>query len=1105
MYSFIMIYLKAVQGFAGAEFEQLLTSSPLFDNTKIAEAVNSLKATKNPPKVGSKKRKRMGCGSSAPANAGNKPKKSLPRDQDTEVLPGHRTEAATNPLAGNTGALGCSQLSAFSFGDNGDARAIGDGDKDAEAPSAVVTRRATTTHTRREGVSADPILPDAAEKFVPRKIAKDKSLHLQLQKVVKSNPLFAALEAEELRTVVDAMDIEEFPKGTNVLTEGQPGTEKFYFIVEGTVDILKKSMGYICSFHAGQTFGEMELMYLSMCAATVQCKTMVKAFAIDRDTYRHIVMMVSIRKRKQYVGYLQNITFLNDMNNYQLTTLADALETKLFEADETLIPFGSEGDWMYVIIHGTVQVVGRDKQTGAKVKVCTFTAGDIIGELEFLNNHKTVADVIAIGEVKTCRLHRAHFEMCMGPVVDYLRNQTEQSGKYSYYNNITEDDGTGNKKVLTDFTFGEDNDGGSANAFGTSAFGNDGDEDGGDDGKGPNEGSSPKSRTQRAHGVSDEVMEEDKNWKPPVVPKGDEDTEMLKAVLKTNPLMSSLEPDDFKTVVLAMSKNKFSAGANVMTQGSEGGSHYYIISEGVVDILKNDKYICSFHKGQGFGEMELMYVQPVVATVKAKTDLIAWALDRQTYKRLVMQIAVKRRVLYSELVGNLDFLQGMSEYEKGTLADALSPVTFQPGSLIVRRGEQNESMYIIVSGKVEVLGVENGADDEAAATKHICFLERGSCVGELEFLNQHPAVANCAAFTEVRACTLHRDHFELCMGPIMDVLRKTVRQDKYAYYNQHLDDFDKADSGKQHEQKGGPHGGGGAARGRVRGNAVSAEVYDAAADHDYDPPVIAKKPHELDKLSVTVKRCPLFAALNAQERAVVIGALEACEFQPHAKIFVQGTVPEDPYWYIIAEGNVKQVKDDGTTTAQLGPGQSFGEMELMYATPAQVTTSVSSATPVHAFRLDRRSYRKLVMAVCQERRRLYRELLSGVPFASQLSEQQSLVLADALTPIKFQPGDVMIKFGDHNEWMYIIVDGVVEVLKQNMQEIVCELRRGEMVGELEFLNKHATVANCIAKTHTQALKLHRDHFEMCLGPCTAFMKEILKQAKYAYYNNTQKR
>lgn len=1044
----------------------------------------------------------MGCGTSAP-----KDDSVIPAAKASKAAAG-AVAAAPNPLAANTGG----NLSAFSFGDNHDAKPIGDGDKDAEQATNVMKRRATTTVTRREGVSADPILPDAAEKFVPRRISKDETVKKQLMAVVKGNPLFAALEPEELSTVVDAMEIEKFAKGTNVLNEGQPGTEKFYFIVDGTVDILKKSMGYICSFGAGQTFGEMELMYLSPCAATVQCKTDLKAFVIDRDTYRHIVMMVSIRKRKKYVGYLQNVDFLSHMSAYELTTLADALETKGFANDDVLIPFGSQGEWMYVIISGKVKVVGRDKATGKKVDVCNFGAGDIIGELEFLNNHKTVADVLAVGDVKTCRLHRAHFEMCMGPVVDYMRSNADKSAKFAYYNTITEDDGTGNKKVLTDFTFGDAGEGGDQggnDAFANAFSGGDDEEendDGGDEAGGKKKGTSQSPKSRRI-GVSDEVMEKDDNWKPPVYEKNADDTALLQKALRQNTLMKSLESSDFKTVVLAMKKHTFKTGTLIMTQGAEGGSHYYIISEGVVDILKNDNYICSFSEGQGFGEMELMYVQPTVASVKARNDVTAWSLDRVTYKRLVMEIAIKRRALYSELVGNLDFLQGMTEYEKGTLADALSPTKFKPGATIVRRGERNEWMYIIISGKVEVLGVGDSQDEEAAATKHICFLERGSCVGELEFLNQHPAVANCVASTEVRACMLHRDHFELCMGPIMDVLRKTVRQDKYAYYNQHLEDFDQGDeknsqaaqaSAAAAASRGGRHG-------RVRGNAVSAEVYDAAAHADYDPPVIAKKPEELAALSQTVKRCPLFSALNAQERAVVIGALEPVTLGPDSKIFDEGTVPENPYWYIIHSGTVFQKKDNGKTiVAKLKSGQSFGEFELMYSTPAQAATAVGSNKPLVAFRLDRRSYRKLVMAVCQERRRLYRELLSGVPFAAALSEQQSLGLADALTPIKFPPGDVLIKYGDQNEWMYIIVDGVVEVFQENLKDKVCDLRRGEMVGELEFLNKHATVANCVAKTHVQALRLHRDHFEAAMGPCAGFMQETLKHPKYAYYNSKRR-
>eukprot|EP00455_Lapot_gusevi_P043462 TRINITY_DN5291_c0_g1_i4.p1 TRINITY_DN5291_c0_g1~~TRINITY_DN5291_c0_g1_i4.p1 ORF type:complete len:483 (-),score=49.24 TRINITY_DN5291_c0_g1_i4:369-1817(-) len=474
-----------------------------------------------------------------------------------------------------------------------------------------------------------------------------------------------------------------------------------------------------------------------------------------------------------------------------------------------------------------------------------------------------------------------------------------------------------------------------------------------------------------------------------------------------------------------------------------------------------------------------------------------------------MQVSVKRRNLYTELLGGVDFLERMSEYEKGTLADALTPVSFKKGESIIRRGERNEWMYIIVSGQVEVLGAPEGAhsdDMSIAATRHICFLERGACVGELEFLNQHLAVANCTAFDDVQACTLHRDHFELCMGPIMDVLRKTVRQDKYEYYNQQLEDLHAhgQHGGATRDQNGvlAPHPPGGSPAPRA-GNrrqrvAVSAEAVEDL--EDFVPPSIPKASDQLAILTTTVRRCPLFSGLTEQDRDVVIGALEPISYPEGHHIFDQGQVPEESHWFIVAKGAVEQIRDETTVVAHFEAGQSFGEIELMYTTPALVTTRVcSSSGPLEAFRLDRKTYRKIVMGVAEQRRKVYRELLTGVPFAEDMTEQQHVVLADALTPIHFAPGDNMIRIGEQNEWMYIIVDGVVEVYGNDGAK-VCDLRRGEMVGELEFLNKHAAVANCISKTHVQACKLHREHFEMCLGPCSDFIKKTLAKPKYSYYN-----
>ena len=46
----------------------------------------------------------------------------------------------------------------------------------------------------------------------------------------------------------------------------------------------------------------------------------------------------------------------------------------------------------YVIIEGVVKVVGRDADM-QKIDVCEFGAGAIVGEMEFLHDHDTVADV----------------------------------------------------------------------------------------------------------------------------------------------------------------------------------------------------------------------------------------------------------------------------------------------------------------------------------------------------------------------------------------------------------------------------------------------------------------------------------------------------------------------------------------------------------------------------------------------------------------------------------------------------------------------------------------------------------------------------------------
>lgn len=103
-----------------------------------------------------------------------------------------------------------------------------------------------------------------------------------------------------------------------------------------------------------------------------------------------------------------------------------------FEPGQALIRYGEVGENFFIIVEGTVEVYGRDDE-GKEIKVCEFTVGENVGELEFINNHKCVADVKAKGNVRAAKMNRHHFEMVMGPVKELLARTASESTVYAYY------------------------------------------------------------------------------------------------------------------------------------------------------------------------------------------------------------------------------------------------------------------------------------------------------------------------------------------------------------------------------------------------------------------------------------------------------------------------------------------------------------------------------------------------------------------------------------------------------------------------------------------------------------------------------------------------
>eukprot|EP00906_Rhabdomonas_costata_P039066 RCo055291 len=128
-------------------------------------------------------------------------------------------------------------------------------------------------------------------------------------------------------------------------------------------------------------------------------------------------------------------------------------------------------------------------------------------------------------------------------------------------------------------------------------------------------------------------------WVPPVFEKPEEEREWLKAALRGNYLFQDLHDAELEQVVDAMRKHSYSTGDTLCHEGAPytEGDSFQIILEGQCVMSRQNAPESRTHVTTAgcLREEELLYKQACPATVVAETEVLTYALDRRTYRRLL--------------------------------------------------------------------------------------------------------------------------------------------------------------------------------------------------------------------------------------------------------------------------------------------------------------------------------------------------------------------------------------------------------------------------------------------------------------------------------------
>ena len=280
---------------------------------------------------------------------------------------------------------------------------------DYQPTSAAINRRAEKGLKRAKREAVAGRADNLAISIELVEVAKSEAERAFLLASLGKQPLFDAMDETQLSAFVGCMAPLELGAGETLIRQGDLG-EEFYVVEAGKLDCSIEGSGVVRQYSRGESFGELALLYDCPRAATISATADGRCalWSIGLAEFKQITVHGAAEKRARVLANLGKVASLGALSAARLTSMADAMGSRRYEAGEAIITQGEEGQYFYILQEGRAVVTVDGREVAVK------QANDCFGETALETDEPRNATITATDPCVCLRLSRADFVRLIG-------------------------------------------------------------------------------------------------------------------------------------------------------------------------------------------------------------------------------------------------------------------------------------------------------------------------------------------------------------------------------------------------------------------------------------------------------------------------------------------------------------------------------------------------------------------------------------------------------------------------------------------------------------------------------------------------------------------